>query len=180
MAVKPPPPTMADLFLPAGMPRVLVAYAMRLATRLRSRSEIDPDTGCWRFQGWIQPNGYGEVKFDGIKWRAHALSYDLHWGPIPKGLVIDHVFDRGCRYRDCINPEHLEAVTNRTNILRGNSPAANQARQTHCKNGHLLAGDNLSKHNLRVYRKRVCQICLNARSLEYYRLYRSAEARRAI
>ena len=50
-------------------------------------------------------------------------------GTIPQGLVIDHL----CRNKSCVNPAHLEAVTNTENVLRGEAPSAKAARKTHCQ-----------------------------------------------
>jgi hypothetical protein len=49
---------------------------------------------------------------------AHRVSYEFYQGPIPEGHEIDHVWQRGCRSRQCINPEHLEAVTHQENVRR--------------------------------------------------------------
>jgi hypothetical protein len=73
-------------------------------------------------------------------------------GPIPDGLVLDHL----CRVRNCVRPEHLEVVTFRENVLRGEGSSANRARQTHCYKGHLLEGENVyTPHN----GKRGCKTC---------------------
>ncbi|MGI5247775.1 HNH endonuclease signature motif containing protein [Dactylosporangium sp. CA-139066] len=61
----------------------------------------------------------------------HRASYQAFVGPIPPGLHIDHL----CRQRSCGNPEHLEAVTPRENLVRGNA-GSNQLRKTHCPQGH--------------------------------------------
>ncbi|MFJ4777405.1 HNH endonuclease signature motif containing protein [Streptomyces sp. NPDC088762] len=77
--------------------------------------------------------GYRTVKLEtGQKRYTHRIMYEQAKGPIPEGLQIDHL----CRNRACANPEHLEAVTQKENILRGTGPSAQQARQTHCLNGH--------------------------------------------
>ena len=56
---------------------------------------------------------------------AHRWAWEQAKGPIPKGLVVDHL----CRVRWCCNPDHMELVTNRENILRGISPSADHARK---------------------------------------------------
>ncbi|MEU2674187.1 HNH endonuclease [Streptomyces sp. NPDC007164] len=76
---------------------------------------------------------------------THRASYELHFGSVPEGLVLDHTCHNrdescpggACVHHRCINPHHLEAVTQAENVHRSHkSPSALQARQTHCKNGH--------------------------------------------
>ena len=105
-----------------------------------SRYEVDPN-GCWLWRRSIGAGGYG-VTYDPAKKKAvkaHRYSYEMVRGPIPAGMTIDHL----CRVRACVNPDHLEAVTAKVNILRGVGPSARQARQTHCKNGHPLTPENI-------------------------------------
>lgn len=83
---------------------------------------------------------------------AHRFSYELFKGKIPKDKVIDHL----CRNGLCVNPEHLEAVTNKENILRGEGAPAKNSRKTHCYKGHLLLGDNL---RIRNHGRRICKTC---------------------
>ncbi len=93
---------------------------------------------CWP---WARPawtSGYGGLRVNGIKVAAHRLSYELLVGPIPEGLVIDHL----CRVRICVNPRHLEPVTFRENILRGAGTGAHHARKTHCLRGHPFEPPN--------------------------------------
>ncbi|TBO59895.1 HNH endonuclease [Streptomyces kasugaensis] len=84
------------------------------------------------------PNGYARISVDGERQYAHRVSYEAFVAPIPDGLVIDHL----CRNRGCVNPEHLDAVTQRVNVLRGESPAAARARQVACIHGHQLDATN--------------------------------------
>ncbi|MEV0115551.1 HNH endonuclease signature motif containing protein [Streptomyces sp. NPDC050844] len=88
--------------------------------------------GCWHWTGHIKPNGYGQVTVGGRKFNAHRFAYEALRGPIPDGLVIDHL----CRNRRCVNPDHLEPVTHQTNALRGIGPTARNAKATHCVRGH--------------------------------------------
>lgn len=142
-----------------------------IAERLMSRVEKVPD-GCWLWRGAIAPSGYGVIwngEKRGVMTLVHRVSYKHFVGPISDGMQIDHL----CRVRHCVNPEHLEPVTQRENILRGTSVTAENARKTHCQNGHPLIGDNL----LMIKGARRCRTCWNAYSNAYKRRWR--EARRA-
>ena len=103
-------------------------------------------SGCWEWTGKIHKiTGYGNFgsRIPGIKksrtFLSHRFSYELYKTKIPYGMVIDHL----CRNRKCVNPDHLEIVTTRENILRGTSFAARNAAKTHCIRGHELSGSNL-------------------------------------
>lgn len=86
--------------------------------------------------------GYGYVRIEGELRPAHRVAYELLIGLIPDGLFIDHVREQGCAHRNCVNPAHLEPVTNAVNILRGDSLPAQNARLTRCKYGHEYTPEN--------------------------------------
>lgn len=116
-----------------------------------------PDT-CWPWTGARVAAGYGAFFIDrgGPRWvheGAHRYAYGVSVGPIPEGLVIDHL----CRNPPCCNPSHLEPVTQRVNALRGvNSPSAMNAVKTHCKNGHPFDEANTF---VQKSGSRECRIC---------------------
>jgi hypothetical protein len=70
---------------------------------------------------------------------AHRFSYEIFIGPIPDGMTVDHI---ACNFTSCCNPDHLRVCSNRENGLRGNSAAAQNARKTHCVNGHEFTPEN--------------------------------------
>ena len=106
---------------------------------------------CWLWIKGLHEAGYGVVWIDGKNRRAHRVSYEMAKGPIPPGTQLDHL----CRVRRCVNPDHLEAVTQRENILRGAGLAAQNSVKTHCPQGHPLSGPNLYLFDGRRY----CRTC---------------------
>ncbi len=120
------------------------AQRPKLEAYLKERMEPIPEAGCWLWTSYLI-RGYPAVAKYHRRYGtgyAHRLMYVLQNGPIPYGLELDHL----CRMRSCINPAHLEAVTHKVNIHRcPDSPAANNARKTHCNNGHALVKANLMK-----------------------------------
>ncbi|WP_113903495.1 HNH endonuclease signature motif containing protein [Brevibacterium celere] len=110
------------------------------------------DSGCLEFTGARSSQGYGFVRINGKNLYAHRVSYQLQVGPIPDGMVIDHL----CRNTSCVEPTHLESVTPQENTLRGVSIQANNARKTHCLRGHPFEGDNL---RIDTTGRRICRTC---------------------
>lgn len=129
-----------------------------LVDRIMRLSTPEPNSGCWLWTGSVSKGGYGKVLIAGCKTGyAHRLLYEALVSPIPDGLDLDHL----CRVRCCVNPGHLEPVTRKVNIHRGESPASQHARKTHCANGHPLSGENLKR---REGGWRRCLICRRATS----------------
>jgi hypothetical protein len=83
--------------------------------RRRPPHLVNPDTGCWEWQGSRNNKGYGQQWENGKFVFAHRWAYEQAKGPIPNGLSIDHL----CGNRACVNPDHLEAVDHATNCRRG-------------------------------------------------------------
>lgn len=129
------------------------------------------DTGsCWEWQGY-RHSGYGQVWWEGRTSQAHRVVYELLVGPIPEGLTLDHL----CRNPPCCNPEHLDPVTGRVNILRGQGPPAVNARRTYCVNGHPLEGANLRIAGRRSERR--CRSCERDKKREWARKQRRDRGR---
>lgn len=129
-------------------------------------AKVEKTDTCWLWTGCVLRNGYGQA-WDGTgRDYAHRISYELANGPIPDGLQIDHL----CRVRHCVNPAHLEAVTMPTNILRGVSPAALNARKTHCVRDHEFTPENTAT----TATQRVCRTCKRDTQRQYRERKRAA------
>lgn len=128
--------------------------------------KVERQGDCWVWTGSAANRGYGSIHHEGRNgYLPHRLSYELLVGPIPDGLVLDHL----CMNRRCVNPKHLEPVTNRVNILRGTSAAGLNSVKTHCVNGHLF-----DKVNTRI-RKNGARICI---ACEKIRLQKFRESKK--
>jgi len=130
-------------------------------------AKVNKTATCWGWTACLNSNGYGMFKVAGRTVCAHRFAYELLVGPIPEGLVTDHL----CRNRSCVNPGHLEPVTNAVNILRGVGVGATNALKTECFNGHPLSGENLY---LYPGGERACRICIYARNRAWKRAKRAA------
>lgn len=94
--------------------------------RLLSKCIPEPNSGCWLWIGAMHEGGYGRVRYHNRTLPAHRVSYMVHVGPIPGGLVIDHK----CRVRCCVNPDHLEPVTRKENMRRAKVAWANSTSRS--------------------------------------------------
>jgi hypothetical protein len=116
--------------------------ARALPREVRFWRHVEKTETCWLWTSLLNPFGYPILRNAiGSKSRycfAHRLSYEMHKGLILDGLTIDHL----CRVRHCVHPGHLEAVTLGENVLRGESPPAQNVRKTHCVRGHEFTAEN--------------------------------------
>lgn len=119
----------------------------------RALARTNFDGPCWEYRGTKRARGYGVIVVGpGRKAQAaHRAVWEGLVGPVPAGLVLDHL----CRNTSCVNPDHLEPVTQAENIRRGYAPAALNARKTHCSKGHEFTPENTARRSGR----RVCLTC---------------------
>lgn len=138
-----------------------IATPVPIMQRFMGKVRTTP-SGCMEWTGGTNGVGYGMFFTDwaggkNTRKLAHRWYYEQVRGPIPAGLHLDHL----CRDTMCVNPDHLEPVTQRVNTLRGIGVSAVHAKKTHCVNGHPFSGDNL------VYRSngrwRDCRECRRAK-----------------
>lgn len=120
-------------------------------------------TECWIWSGGNDELGYARF-YENIDKRlvrrpAHRFIYESVFGiKVPKAFHMDHL----CRNPSCVNPLHLEPVTPKENILRGNTPAAKNKAKTHCLNGHPFDEKN-------TYVKDGRRMCRKCRSINQQR-----------
>lgn len=113
-----------------------------------------PDLGpCWLWTDALTDRGYARIRLGANKqWAIHRVSYILFVGPIPDGLMPDHL----CRVRHCANPDHLELVTSGVNTRRGQ--AGQWKKGTHCVKGH-----EYTEENTYIHPKRGTRDCMRCR-----------------
>lgn len=108
---------------------------------------------CWLWTAATDTGGYGTFAIvRGRAQGAHRIAYEWLVGPIPDGMHLDRL----CRVRHCVNPAHLEVVTNGENVRRGVGPFATNLRKTHCVRGHAFDEAN-TRIDRRGYRQ--CRAC---------------------
>ena len=136
-------------------------------SRFWSRVKIPEEGGCWEWTGGVQWNGYGAVSHLGHHERPHRALYERYFGKIPPGLTIDHTchvaekckLTMACPHRRCLNPAHLEAVTMKENLLRGNTFQARNTAKTHCARGHPYDEANTKYNKWHGGLFRSCRAC---------------------
>lgn len=134
--------------------RELPSWKRRLERSDQERfwEKVHKTETCWLWTGGKTGSGYGIFGIQGRDWLAHRFAYQLLVGPIPTGFTLDHL----CRIPLCVNPDHLESVTQQENTLRGIGPAAQNARKTHCPFNHPY---DLLNTDFRARGGRRCRTC---------------------
>ncbi len=134
-----------------------IQISRELLTRIFSRLTVQDmgyKTNCWIYTtpNGVQPTRYASIRIGKSMYVLHRVTFVIFMHPIDPILDCDHL----CRVRGCCNPSHIEPVTTRENILRGQSDSALNASKTHCQNGHPFTADNL----VTLKRKgRICKTC---------------------
>jgi len=151
----------------------------KAAIEERFWAKVDACGDCWEWTGVRSALGYGSfhVFYDAVTKKstrssAHRYAYATLVGPIPTGLVLDHL----CRNPSCVNPDHLQPVTLSENNRRGFNWMARQRHQTICKHGHPFEGDNVGRHK---DGSRYCRTCSRERTRLRDERYGNSPAQRA-
>jgi len=105
------------------------------------------ETKCWLWNRSVRSDGYGTYYANGKQNYAHRFAYETLVGPVPEGMQLDHL----CRVRNCINPKHLEPVTQEENTRR----AVEANRRTACPQSHPY--DEKNTYLYHGYKK--CKTC---------------------
>lgn len=147
---------------------------MNARTTAKFFARLERVGDCWEWTGVLSDNGYSRFYMNGSMHYGHRVSFEHFTGPIPDGLEIDHL----CRNRKCVNPDHLDAVTRRVNLLRSPIFRGNvQANATHCPSGHPYDEENTYRIPGRSHR--LCRTCRRDRNRIAMRRIRSTASGRA-
>jgi len=119
---------------------------------------------CWFLKTKPNKRGYSRMSICNRRYYAHRVYYELIKGKIPIGLMLDHL----CRNRRCVNPDHLEPVTIKENVMRGESPPATNDRKTQCSKGHPFDSVN-TYYRPNFPNQRFCKRCTYEKNKIYRR-----------
>jgi hypothetical protein len=139
-------------------------------TRILKHTEANKQ-GCWLWTMPLNEGGYARASFNDSSYYVHRISYEIFIGEIKEGFVLDHL----CKTKNCVNPCHLEEVTDKINNARSTSPSAINKVKTHCPKGHEYTGENLFfsvKDGIKIRR---CKECSRIMSRDYQKRKRNNE-----
>lgn len=144
----------------------------RFWSKVNKRGSMPPQSVapglCWEWTAAKTTGGYGQFWVNPHKVVSHRFAYEQLVGEIPEGLQLDHL----CRNRACVNPRHLEPVTQQVNIFRGFSIATSNRLKTHCPQGHPYSAENTYIHPKN--NGRICRACARQRGRTNYLKRKSA------
>ena len=132
----------------------------RIIDTVRTRT----DDECWAWPGThFAPGGYSKVCVNGKVRTAYRTAYELRYGPVPKGLELDHT----CNNKPCWNPDHMEPVTHQVNSAEAGQ---HNRQKTHCSRGHPYSLENTlwSRKSGRNTLQRQCRACARERAFGRY------------
>ena len=141
---------------------------MRKTPQERFWSRVDRSGSCWVWLGGKQSNGYGKFDANGKQWLAHRFAWVESHGSIPVGLTIDHL----CRNRMCVRLGHMELVSNKVNVLRGDGLSAQNAKKTNCCHGHAFTPEDTGWWRGERRCLRCCYIRGRSRYVSHYKMER--------
>lgn len=149
-----------------------------LAERFHEKYIVHPTNGCWLWTGATDDDGHGRIRGGPPDQRllaAHRVSYELHIGPIPAGLIVDP----RCDMPRCVNPAHLQLLTQRQNALRSTSRLIAAHWMQQCLRGHDLSipGSYYVRSDIGV---RVCKACIQMRAKHRHHTMRAARRADAV
>lgn len=148
-------------------PTALLKQYGPAAAAERFWEKVEKGDGCWLWQGATDGGArYGSFLYEGRVQRAHRVSLALAGTTVPDDMDVDHL----CRVTLCVRPDHLEVVTHRTNVLRGESLQAINATKTHCPAGHPYDEANTY---VMPGGGRACRACNRATGAERQRRHRA-------
>jgi hypothetical protein len=121
---------------------------------------------CWNWQGSLS-GGYSMYSVNRTTYHVHKFIFELFMHPVPKGMHLHHK----CHNKACVNPWHLEVLSPREHVRKGNNPCGINMRKKFCAHGHPFNGRNVHIYTGRGWIERRCRKCESIRKLEkYYKL----------
>lgn len=142
---------MSDALTPVEVEAKLRGLVNEVLLKLCAQTERVGDCLIWT--GPKNQGGYGRIARSSGSSYVHRAAWIALRGPIPAGLHLDHL----CRQRACWNPDHLEPVTPRENVLRGEGLPAVNVTKTHCPQGHPYDEQNTGRTPKGGRRCRACE-----------------------